>query len=80
MNESRDLNRRTFVKGAALLAVATPLGGLSLWGCTQKGSLARTAPSETTNVPWKTTIVAAGEAGEPLIVSGTIYAPDGRKR
>lgn len=78
MNENRGLNRRDFVKGAALLAVATPLGGIALWGCTQKGSLARTAPSESTNVPWKTTIVADGEAGEPLIVSGTIYSPDGR--
>ena len=78
MNETRGLNRRSFVKGAALLAVATPLGGIGLWGCNQKGSLAGTAPSESPNVPWKTTIVAAGEAGEPLIVSGTIYAPDGR--
>jgi len=78
MNENRGLNRRNFVKGAALLTVATPLGGIGLWGCTQKGSLARTAPSESTNVPWKTTIVAAGEAGEPLIVSGTIYSPNGR--
>ena len=78
MNETRGFNRRTFVKGAALLAVTTPLSGMGLWGCTQNGSLARTAPSESTNVPWKTTIVTAGEAGEPLVVSGTIYAPDGR--
>ncbi len=35
-------------------------------------------PEKLANVPWKTTIVADGEPGEPLIVSGTIYAPDGR--
>jgi protocatechuate 3,4-dioxygenase beta subunit len=29
-------------------------------------------------VPWKTTIVSESEPGEPMIISGTIYAPDGK--
>jgi protocatechuate 3,4-dioxygenase beta subunit len=78
LNETKGLNRRSFLKGASLLAIAAPLGTLGLWGCNQRGSLARSTPNQPTNIPWKTTIVAANEAGEPLIVSGTIYAPDGR--
>ncbi len=77
-NETKGLNRRSFLKGASLVAIAAPLGSLGLWGCRQTGSLAGSSSNQPTNVPWKTTIVAAGEAGEPLIVSGTIYGPDGR--
>ncbi len=78
LKETKGSNRRSFLKGASVLAIAAPLGSLCFWGCNQTGSLARSEPNQPTNVPWKTTIVAANEAGEPLIVSGTIYAPDGR--
>jgi protocatechuate 3,4-dioxygenase beta subunit len=76
-----NLGRRSFLKHASLFAVALPaleFGALGFAGCNQARSLAGTAPEQMANVPWKTTIVADSEPGEPLIVSGTIYAPDGR--
>jgi protocatechuate 3,4-dioxygenase beta subunit len=75
-----NLNRRSFLKSASRLAVAVPMlqfGTLSLLGCNQARSLSA-AEEKPANVPWKTTIVSDGEPGEPLIVSGTIYTPDGR--
>jgi protocatechuate 3,4-dioxygenase beta subunit len=75
------LGRRSFLRNASLFAVALPaleFGTLVFAGCSQARSLAGTKPEQMANVPWKTTIVAAGEPGEPLIVSGTICAPDGR--
>ena len=78
---SNNLGRRKFLKHASLFAVALPaleLSTLGLAGCNQAPSLAGTAPEQMANIPWKTTIVSAGEPGEPLVVSGTIYAPDGR--
>jgi protocatechuate 3,4-dioxygenase beta subunit len=76
------LDRRSFLTRASVFAVTVPvfeLGTLGLLGCNQARSLSHSAPAEQpANVPWKTTIVAEGEPGEPLIVSGTIYAPDGR--
>src|SRR5687767_11176965 len=74
-------NRRSFLKHASLFAVALPaleLSTLGFAGCSQAPSLAVTGSDKSENVPWKTTIVTDGEPGEPLIVSGTIYAPDGR--
>jgi len=76
-----NLNRRSFLKHASVFAIALPaleFGTLGLMGCSQAPSLAGTAPEQLANVPWKTAIVADGEPGEPLIVSGTIYGPDGR--
>jgi protocatechuate 3,4-dioxygenase, beta subunit len=76
-----NLGRRSFLKHASLFAVALPaleFGTLVFAGCSQTRSLAGTKPEQMASVPWKTTIVADGEPGEPLIVSGTIYAPDGR--
>ncbi len=76
-----NLNRRRFLKHASLFAIALPaleFGTLGLVGCNQAPSLAGTVPDQLENAPWKTTIVADGEPGEALIVSGTIYAPDGR--
>lgn len=75
-------DRRSFLKQAAMFAVAAPvleLGTLGLLGCNRAQSLSRSVtPGQPENVPWKTTIVSDKEPGEPLIVSGTIYAPDGR--
>jgi protocatechuate 3,4-dioxygenase beta subunit len=75
------LDRRSFLSRASVFAVTLPvfeLGTLGLLGCNQARSLSHSARAEQpANVPWKTTIVAEGEPGEPLIVAGTIYAPDG---
>src|SRR5258705_5644509 len=77
-----NLDRRRFLQQISVLAVAVPvieLGAVGLFGCNQTSSLSRSAAAEQrANLPWKTTIVSAGEPGEPLIVSGTIYSPDGR--
>jgi protocatechuate 3,4-dioxygenase beta subunit len=75
------LGRRSFIKHASLFAIALPaleFGTPGLAGCNQAPSLADTGLEQMANVSWKSTIVADGEPGEPLIVSGTIYAPDGR--
>ncbi|MDQ5846658.1 MAG: hypothetical protein M3539_15335, partial [Acidobacteriota bacterium] len=72
-------DRRSFLKQAAMFAAAVPVlevGTLGLVGCNRAQSLSRS--EQPSNVTWKTTIVSDKEPGEPLIVSGTIYAPDGR--
>ncbi len=72
-------DRRGFLKQAAMFAAAVPVlevGALGLAGCNRAQSLSRS--EQPSNVTWKTTIVSDKEPGEPLIVSGTIYAPDGR--
>lgn len=82
---SKTLPRRSFLKHASAFAVALPVvefGMLSLLGCGPQARSAEQAssPSRTTtdeNVPAKVVIVSDKEPGEPLIVSGTIYAPDG---
>ena len=77
------LPRRNFLKHASAFAVALPLvelGSLSLFGCGPASSAEQKAVApRAENVPAKTTIVSDKEPGQPLIVSGTIYAPDGRK-
>ncbi len=76
-----NLDRRSFLKHASVFALVGPvleLGTLSSLGCSQARSLSHSPPAEESkSVPWKTTIVAEGEPGVPLIVSGTIYSPDG---
>ncbi len=74
-------DRRSFLKRASIFALSIPvieLSGLGLLGCKQASLSSRAALAEAGNVPWKTTIVSESEKGEPLVVSGTIYAPDGR--
>jgi protocatechuate 3,4-dioxygenase, beta subunit len=75
------VGRRSFLKRASFWVVAIPaleFGLVALSGCKHASSLAGTVTEQATNVPWKTKIVSDGEPGEPVIVSGTIYAPDGR--
>jgi protocatechuate 3,4-dioxygenase beta subunit len=69
-------NRRTFLKQMSIAAVTVPVIDLGLISCTNlaKAPVAK----DPVTVPWRTTIVAADEPGQRLIVSGTIYAPDGR--
>ena len=75
--------RRSFLKNASVFAIALPFvefGTLSLLGCgPQVGSAGQApiSPGEA-NVPAKIVMVSDKEPGEPLIVSGTIFAPDGR--
>jgi len=75
------LNRRDFLQFASKAAIVLPLAGLGaqLSGCGRDASLSAQPPAarSNTNVPWNISIVSATEPGEPLIVSGVIYAPDG---
>ncbi len=48
-------------------------------GCRRSSSLAHSSASNTDlKAPWNISIVSATEPGEPLIVTGAIYAPDRR--
>ena len=64
---------------AFALALVATVGTLGLSGCSQRASshgLASAAPS--VSVPAKVIIVSDKEPGDPMIISGTIYATDGR--
>jgi protocatechuate 3,4-dioxygenase beta subunit len=81
MSEQLDtLTRRSFLRHASV-ALALPmigLGALELTGCVKDNMLfARPAVDKDSPVSWKTVLVTDKEPGDPLIVSGTIYAPDG---
>ena len=81
--QNQILPRRNFLKHASAFVFALPLvevSALSLFGCGPASSAEQKAVApRADNVPAKTTIVSEKEPGQPLIVSGTIYAPDGRK-
>jgi protocatechuate 3,4-dioxygenase beta subunit len=63
----------------ALVLAVFEIGSLGLIGCSQTRSLSSAASAgRQANVPWKATIVSESEPGEPMIISGTIYAPDGK--
>ena len=83
MKHQDNLPRRNFLKQASTFALALPMveiGVLSLLGCNNASSAEQKAVQpRPENVPAKVTIVSDKEPGQPLIVSGTIYAPDGRK-
>lgn len=69
------LNRRSFIQYASA-ALVLPAFGLGV-GCADKSLLANATGDNSTSVPWNIRIDADGEPGLPLIVSGTIFAPDG---
>ncbi len=76
MKSQSVLNRRTFLHQATSTALAVPLIGLGIvevTGCTNLAAGESGSPTA-----WKTAICSDKEPGEPLIVSGTIYSPDGR--
>lgn len=71
------LDRRTFLRHASATALTLPLIGIGvveLTGCAS----ATSATDKGGGGSWRTSICTDKEPGEPLIVSGTIYAPDGR--
>lgn len=75
------LNRRSFIQYASV-AVAAPfigVGALELTGCASDRLYLDSRSGDKGGVgPWRINIAPDKEAGEPLIVSGTIFAPDGR--
>src|SRR5688572_24873999 len=74
MNNQSVLDRRSFLRHVSSTALTLPLIGL---GVVELTSCAR-ATGSSGGGPWRILICADNEPGEPLIVSGTIYAPDGR--
>ena len=82
-NQNQILPRRSFLKHASAFAVALPLvevSALGLISCGPTSSAEQKAVApRAENVPSKIVMVSDKEAGTPLIVSGTVYAPDGRK-
>ena len=79
----KTIPRRRFLKHASMFAMALPVvefSALGLLGCGQRArsaGQAAIAPGDP-NVPAKIVMVSDKEPGEPLIVSGTIFAPNGR--
>ena len=75
--EENKLSRRNFIHYTA--AAVVPLVGFQLIGCGSSSLLAHSPrDSKEGTLSWNTRIVSDQEPGEPLIVSGTIYSPDGR--
>lgn len=82
-NSLSQLPRRNFLRHLSVFAMALPVieaGTIGLLGCSNQARPASQSSlvKPDINVPAKTKIVSDTEPGQPLIVSGTIYAPDGR--
>ena len=69
-----ELNRRQLFAQGSRFAVAVILGlvPIALGG---QGPSGQPVPK---NVSWRAVLVAEGEPGEPLIVSGSVFLPDGK--
>ncbi len=80
---SANLSSRNFLQFAARAVLVLSLAGfaaIELSGCARDAKLSAQASSggENSTAPSSISMVSPTEPGEPLIVSGTIYAPDGR--
>ena len=76
MSNQSILDRRSFLRRASSTALTLPfigLGIVELTSCARATGLTNSGAGS-----WRISICADNEPGEPLIVSGTIYAPDGR--
>lgn len=77
IEQQAKLNRRDFLQSSSRAMVLLPIVGLSLVE-SSACSRANTASVENpATPPWKITVGPENEPGERLIVSGTIYAPEG---
>src|SRR6267143_3769065 len=81
MKEQIDtVTRRSFLRNASV-ALALPMIGVSALGltsCAKENMLfARPTSNKNSLGSWKTVIVSDKEPGDPLIITGTIYLPDG---
>jgi len=81
MKEQMDtVTRRSFLRktSVALTLPVIGLGALGLTGCDKDNVLfARPTVNKNSLGAWKTVIVSDKEPGDPLIITGTIYSPDG---
>lgn len=77
----RFFDRRLFLRGAGAALVGLPALSLSAFGCGRSPrALAGPAPAGRgpEGLSWKTVLTRAGEPGAPLVVTGRVYAADGR--
>ena len=74
------LSRRSFIQHASA-AFVLPVVGFQLIGCSSNRLLAHSPTDGNKSSPasWSVRIVSDEEPGQPLIVSGRIYSPDGQK-
>ena len=73
--------RRLFLRGAGAALAGVPALSLTALGCGRgPGAVADSAPreKEAAGLSWKTVLIPAGEPGIPMVVSGRIFAPDGK--
>jgi protocatechuate 3,4-dioxygenase, beta subunit len=92
-HKAEELSRRQFLKQAAVVALALPALPLGCAALSSSKATKRTATAPPAaapaqdwagaadappNLSWKTKMVAASEPGAPLLISGTIFQPDGR--
>jgi len=77
MSKLNIIDRRAFLRCASSTALTLPLIGLGVVELTSCAS-ATTGTTLNPSGGWRTAICSDKEPGEPLIISGTIYAPDGR--
>lgn len=83
--QSEDYGRRQFLKRSLLVVGAIPVlnvQALVFSGCGaggQASSSLEKSGNDANNPVWRTKMVSDTEPGEPLIISGTIYGPDGVK-
>ena len=75
MSKLNVIDRRAFLRRASSTALTLPLIGL---GIVELTGCAVTSSGKSSAGSWRATLCSDKEPGEPLIVSGTIYAPDGR--
>ncbi|HKR00831.1 MAG TPA: twin-arginine translocation signal domain-containing protein [Pyrinomonadaceae bacterium] len=82
--DSGEFTRRQFLKRAAVVAAALPILPLGFAALNSSGTSGRAlaqdwagAADSPGSLFWKTRITEAAEPGEPLLITGTIFRPDG---
>src|SRR5262249_23172996 len=73
MNEHIRTRRRFLQFGVSLGAASI----LQSWIVQKPVDGQNPPPPEPANTDWTTSIVAAGEPGDPLVVKGRVFSPDG---
>ncbi len=75
--QPKNLTRRNFLQSAAKAAIVLPFAGLAVAELSGLFAQTSSALHDNAKAPWNISIASATEPGEPLLISGTIFAPDG---
>jgi protocatechuate 3,4-dioxygenase beta subunit len=79
--EVRFFDRRLFLRGAGAALIGLPALSLTAAGCARSPRALAGATAEereSAGLSWKAVLIPAGEPGAPLVVSGRIFAADGK--